>query len=174
MLATYLDLGYLNARLRAAVTAEPGHPHLFNVVYTVVEGPQGHVSNVILLGKRQQSRIYCEDYRSDLSDGRPLSQGKFFTAEGDLYNLGIFDWASIKTSEPITTQNEEEVLIKVHESKRYSLEVGGGIEVIPRSGNIPVGTVALPGLPPVGLGSHIHGKPEELFRSALLLFDREA
>ena len=164
ILATYLDLGYLNARLRSVVSPVAGHPHLFNVVYTIEEGPQGHVSNVVFLGEKTTKTEFVQTLtRPNVSDGKPLSESKFFAAEGDLFNLGIFDWASIKTLRPITTQDQEEVLIKVHESKRYSLDIGGGIEVIPRSGNIPVGTVALPGLPPVGLGSHFTVSQKSFF-----------
>ena len=32
------------------------------------------------------------------------------------------------------------------------MDVGGGLEVVPRSGNIPVGSVAVPGIPPISLG----------------------
>jgi len=164
ILATYLDLGYLNARLRSVVTPVADHPHLFNVVYMVEEGPQGHVRDVVLLGEKTTKPKFVEALtRPNVSEGKPLSQGNFFTAEGDLYNLGVFDWASIKTLRPITTQDQEEVLIRVHESKRYSIDIGAGIEVIPRSGNIPVGTVALPGLPPVGLGSHFTVSQKSFF-----------
>ena len=155
ILATYFDLGYLNASFRSTAAPTPDNPHQFDVVYTIEEGPQGRISDVVLLGTQTTKPDFIETItRPNVNEGNPLSEGKFFTAEGDLYNLGIFDWASIKPLRPISNQNQEEVLIKVHESKRYTLDVGGGIEVIPRSGNIPVGTVALPGLPPVGLGSH--------------------
>src|SRR5207253_7761426 len=54
----------------------------------------------------------------------------------------------------ITTQTQEDVVIKVHESKRNSLIYGFGFEVINRGGNIPGGTVLVPGIPPVGLPSN--------------------
>jgi outer membrane protein insertion porin family len=43
--------------------------------------------------------------------------------------------------------------VKVHESKRNTFTYGFGFEVINRGGSVPTGTVALPGLPPVGLPS---------------------
>ena len=52
ILAVYLDLGYLNANFKATVTPEPGDPHLFDVVYRIDEGPQGHVSDVVVLGEK--------------------------------------------------------------------------------------------------------------------------
>jgi outer membrane protein assembly factor BamA len=43
------------------------------------------------------------------------------------------------------------VLVKVHEAPKNVFTYGFGFEVINRGGSIPSGTVALPGLPPVGL-----------------------
>jgi outer membrane protein insertion porin family len=154
ILGSYLDLGYLNADFHSMVTPGADNPHLMNVVYTIDEGVQGHVGDVVLLGTKITRPKFVESVtRPNVSTGQPLSEGKFFTAEGDLYNLGIFDWVSVKPLAPMSDQSEQEVLIKVHESPRYSLDIGGGVEVIPRSGNIPVGAVALPGIPPIGLGS---------------------
>ncbi len=57
------------------------------------------------------------------------------------------------------------VLIKVHESPRNSIDLGSGISSSAKQ-NIPVGTVALPGIPPIGVGSKIHGQPEQLLGTA--------
>jgi outer membrane protein insertion porin family len=43
--------------------------------------------------------------------------------------------------------------VKVHEAKRNSIIYGFGFQVINRGGNVPSGTVAVPGIPPVGLPS---------------------
>jgi outer membrane protein insertion porin family len=154
ILATYFDLGYLNAGFRPEVTPSPQNPHVMNVVYTITEGPQGHINAVVPVGEKVTRPSFLREMtEADVSKGKPLSQGKFFTAESDLYKLNIFDWVSVKPLQPISNQTQDEVLVKVHESKRYTMDIGGGLEVIPRSGNIPVGTVALPGLPVIGLGS---------------------
>jgi len=154
VLAQYLDLGYLNANFTSTATPAVNNPHLFDVVYKVDEGPQARISDVVTLGQNNTRRSFIQMITTpNVTSGKPLSQGKLFTAESDLYNLSIFDWVSIAPLKPITDQTQEEVLVKVHESKRYSLDVGGGLEVIPRSGNIPVGEVALPGIPPIGLGT---------------------
>jgi outer membrane protein insertion porin family len=156
ILAIYLDRGYLNANFKASVSPLPDNPHLWNVVYSIKEGPQGHVRDVVILGENVTKPGFTEDViRPNISPEKPLSEGKFFTSESELYSadLNIFDWVSVKPRAPISDQDHEDVLVKVHESKRYSMDIGGGIEVIPRSGNIPVGEVALPGIPPVGLGT---------------------
>lgn len=154
ILATYLDEGYLNAIFKSEVTPDPSNAHLVNVVYTIKEGPQGHVSDVILLGENVTRPGFIRDVtQPNVSAQKPLSEGSFFTAESDLFNLSIFDWVSVKPLRPISDQDQEEVLVKVHEAPRYTMDIGGGLEVIPRSANIPVGHVALPGIPPIGLGT---------------------
>ena len=87
-----------------------------------------------------------------MQEGDPLSQGKLLRSEGDLYNLGVFDWASVA---PLTSSSDEAtqpVLIRIHESRRNTMDIGGGLEVVPRAGNIPVGAVVVPGLPAISLG----------------------
>src|ERR1700733_435898 len=155
LLAAYFDLGYLNANLRSSVTASTDNPHKMNVTYTVEEGPQARVSDVVLLGARHTNPRFIQSLAGvQIKPGQPLSEGHFLQAESDLYDLGIFDWASIKPLRPIVDQTREEVLIKVHESSLNSMDIGGGIEIIPRSGNIPLNSVVVPGIPPVSLGNN--------------------
>ena len=153
LLAAYLDLGYLNAAIRSAATPAQNDPHKINVTYTVEEGPEANVTGVVVLGEKHTKPQFIEEVASGIKTGRPLSEGEFLQAESDLYGLGVFDWASIKPLRPIVDQNQEEVLIKVHESPLNSMDIGGGLEIIPRSGNLPVNTVAVPGLPPVSIGN---------------------
>ncbi|HVB86287.1 MAG TPA: POTRA domain-containing protein [Candidatus Dormibacteraeota bacterium] len=154
ILAAYLDLGYLDATFNSTVAPSPKNPHLMNVVYFIHEGMQGHISAVVPLGQNMTRPAFIQSViHARVKAGMPLSEGNFLTAESDLYNLGIFDWVSVKPLEPTVNKPQDEVLVKVHESKRYSMDIGGGIEIMPRSANIPVGAVALPGLPVIGLGS---------------------
>ena len=153
LLATYLDLGYLNASIRSSATPTQDDPHKLNVTYTIEEGPGANISEVVLLGANHTKPKFVRKIASGIQAGRPLSEGKFLQSESDLYGLGIFDWASIKPLRPIVDQTQEEVLIKVHEAPFNSMDIGGGIEIIPRDGNLPVNTVAVPGIPPVSLGN---------------------
>jgi outer membrane protein insertion porin family len=73
-------------------------------------------------------------------------------AESRLYNLGVFDWASVAPRRAITEQSQETVLIKTHEAKRNTLEYGFGFEWSRRAG-LASGTVVVPGLPPTSLGN---------------------
>jgi outer membrane protein insertion porin family len=164
ILAAYLDRGYLNPTFQLSVSAENGDPHLVNVAYNITEGPHASIRDAVLLGAKQTRPGFVRHIVGPyVVPGKPLSTGKLLTAESDLYNLNIFDWVSIQPRQPITTQGEAEVLEKVHEEPRNTIDYGGGIEVIPRSGNVPVGTVALPGLPPIGLGSKFTASQQSFF-----------
>jgi outer membrane protein insertion porin family len=154
ILAAYLNRGYLTASFQSAATPVDGNTHLVNLVYQIAEGPRTTISNIVLLGDEHANPGFIQHMTAaSIKTSQPLSTGKLLTAESDLYNLNIFDWASIRPAQPITDQTESQVLEEVHEEPRNMIDYGGGLEVIPRSGNIPVGEVVLPGLPPIGLGS---------------------
>ena len=73
-------------------------------------------------------------------------------SETELYNLDAFDWAEIDPKTPVTdATTNDDVVVKVHERKRNSMQFGFGFEVINRGGSVPGGTVLVPGIPPVGL-----------------------
>ena len=73
-------------------------------------------------------------------------------SEAELYNLDAFDWAEVDPKTPVTdATKQDDVLVKVHERKRNSIQFGFGFEVINRGGSVPSGTVLVPGIPPVGL-----------------------
>jgi outer membrane protein assembly factor BamA len=152
IMARYLTLGYLTANFRATVTPVDHNPHRLAVTYAIYEGPKVETSQVILVG-HQHTKPSLIRKTADIKLNRPLSQGDLLTAESRLYALDPFDWAEVNLRRPITTQSQEEVTIKVHESKRNTVTTGFGFEVINRGGSIPSGTVAVPGLPPVGLPS---------------------
>jgi outer membrane protein insertion porin family len=152
ILAKYLTMGYLNANFRASARNIDGNPHRLEVTYQINEGPRVTVDQVVTLGAnstkpsllRQAVRIKTE---------APMREDEMLAAENRLYSLGIFDWAQIDPRRQITTQDREDVLVKVHESRKNELQYGFGFEVVNRGGSIPTGTVALPGLPPTGLPS---------------------
>lgn len=152
ILATYLDRGYLNAEVKANITRHPDNPQRVDIVYDVTENQQVRVSDVIYLGKTHTRQSLIQR-ASSITPEAPLSQGKLLEAESQLYELGVFDWSSVGPRRPITTQTEEEALVKVHDAKRNTITYGFGLQIARRGGNVPSGTVAVPGLPTVGTGS---------------------
>jgi outer membrane protein assembly factor BamA len=152
ILAVYLNRGYLNAEVNGNISRHTDDPHQVDIAYAVVEHQQVRLCDVVFLGQKVTRKSLLSKM-VDIAPVIPLSQGKLLAAESELYNLGIFDWASVGPRKQITTQQDEEALVKVHESKRNTITYGFGFEVSRRGGNVPTGTLAVPGLPTVGLGN---------------------
>jgi outer membrane protein insertion porin family len=149
--ARYLELGYLTATFRQSVRQIGNDKHRLAVTYQIYEGPQVKTSSVIVVGRDNTTAEFI-DKNTWLPKDRPLTETAMLKSENMLYEPGIFDWAEVDPRRQITTQDQEDVIVKVHEAKRNTLVYGFGFEVINRGGSVPSGTVAVPGLPPVGLG----------------------
>jgi outer membrane protein insertion porin family len=152
IIAQYLRMGYLNASFRATARKINGNPHRLEVTYQITEGPKVTVDSVVTLGGRSTKQSLI-DQTVRLKTEAPMREDELLMAENRLYRLGIFDWAQIDPRRQITTQNQEDVIVKVHESRANEIRYGFGFEVVNRGGSIPSGTVALPGIPPTGLPS---------------------
>jgi outer membrane protein insertion porin family len=153
ILAAYLNHGFLNPEFQSSTTAAEGNKYKVDVIYKITEGIETSVSEVVLLGARKTRRPLIT-HTANLQTGVPLSEGKMFQAEGELYNLGIFDWADVAPRRPVDAEeSDDEVLVKMHEAKRNTIDYGFGFDVIHRGGNVPIGAVAIPGLPTIGLGN---------------------
>ena len=153
ILATYLDLGYLNASFSSIATPSASDPHQLDVVYKIIEGPQVHVARVLTVGRQDTSQSLINTV-SKIKPEQPLSETEMLASEGRLYELNIFDWAEVDPRRPIANQSDEDLVIKLHEAKRNEITYGFGFEVINRGGSVPSGTVAVPGIPPIGLPSN--------------------
>lgn len=153
ILAVYLQQGFLNAIFRAQVTPLKNDPHQVQVVYAIDEGQQVYTRAVAPVGA-VHTRTDTIHTNADIKVGKPLSLASMLQGETQLLGLGVFDWASIDPREPVANQSNADVLVKVHEGKRNTTSYGFGFEVTNRGGKVPSGTVALPGLPPVGLPSN--------------------
>ncbi len=155
ILANYLKAGYLIASFRETASQHAKtEPHRIDVVYHIVEGPRVTTGNVLTLGRDHARQRMINNDVKQIRKGQPLTESELLIGGSNLYNhTGVFDWAEVDPKEPVTTQNVDDVLVKVHESNRNEFTYGFGFEVIDRGGSIPGGTVALPNLPPIGLPS---------------------
>ena len=150
IVAQYLTLGYLDAGFKATAKPVPGQPTQMDVVYQITEGPQVKTATIITDGRGHTQQAFI-DSKVRLKPGQPLSENDMLAGESRLYDQNIFDWAEIDPKRSITDQTSEDVVVKVHEAKRNSIVYGFGFQVLNRGGAIPSGTVAVPGIPPVGL-----------------------
>lgn len=153
IIATYLKRGYLTATFKAKATPLKGNPHRVEVTYAIDEGPQVRTATVTTLGDyHTRPEVIAKQVKIPV--GQPLDESKLLETESRLYTMRVFDWAAVDPLKPVTTESDNEVLIKLHEAKRNSITYGVGFEVLNRGGSIPSGTIALPNLPPVGLPSN--------------------
>jgi len=153
IMAWYLDHGYLSANLRETAEPSASDPHRFNVVYSIHEGPQVHTDRLVTIGPNHTKQSVIDREIAAVQSGTPLAERNLLASESRLYTPGIFDWAEVETRRPVTDQTAEDVIVKVHEARRNSLTYGFGFEMTNRGGSVPTGTIAVPGLPAVGVSS---------------------
>lgn len=153
IMANYLKAGYLTASFRETATAaSKQESYRINVVYHINEGPKVNTGEVLTVGRANTQQKLIDGDIASIRTGQPLTETELLTAGSKLYDhTGVFDWAEVDPKAPITTQTQDDVLVKVHEGKKNTFTYGFGFEVVQRGGSVPGGTVALPGLPPVGL-----------------------
>ncbi len=163
--ATYLNRGYLNAEVKTTVKPNPGDPHRVNVAYSINEHQMVRIGEVVYLGQKR-TRLALIAKAAQLPTEAPMRREQLLEGESRLYDLGIFDWSSVGPRRPITDQTDETALVKVHEAKRNELTYGFGFEVSHRGGNVPGGTVALPGGGgSIGLGGNQIAPSQSTFAS---------
>jgi len=151
--AAYLNRGYLNAQVKTTLNRDASDPQHVDVKFEITEHQRVRINQIVYLGLKR-TRLALVQKIADLAREAPMSQGQLLEAESRLYDLGIFDWSSVGPRKPITSQNDETALVKVHEAKRNEITYGFGFEISHRGGNVPAGTVAVPGLPTLGIGNN--------------------
>jgi outer membrane protein assembly factor BamA len=172
--ANYLNGGYLNVEVKASVNKSPDDPHRVTVAYAITEHQMVRISEVVYLGQKQ-TRLSLLRKTAQIPPETPMRRVQLLESESRLYDLNIFDWSSVGPRKPITDQSDEEALVKVHEAKRNELTYGFGFEVSHRGGNVPGGTVAIPGGGPgIGLGGNQIAPSQSTFASprGLVEFNR--
>lgn len=146
--AKYLNAGFLNADVQTIVSRHPDDLHEVDVTYQIAEHQQVRIGHVLDMGQ-SHTKSDLLHMSTKLTPQEPLSEGKLLAGETNLYDLQVFDWASVGPRRPITNQAQEDALVKVHEAKRNTITYGFGFEISRRGGNTPAGTVAVPGLPSI-------------------------
>ena len=142
--ANYLNRGYLNVDVKTTVKPSTVDAHRVNVAYAITENQLVRIDQVVFLGQKQ-TKLPLIAKTAQLPAEAPMRRQQLLEAESNLYDLGIFDWSSVGPRRPITDQTDESALVKVHEAKRNELTYGFGFEVSHRGGNVPAGSVAIPG-----------------------------
>jgi len=162
IVATYLDRGYPRMTFKTKLNYLPQDKHKVAVTYVIDEGQMVRISNVVIQGQKHTRTSYIAR-TANIGPENPLSQTELLSAESKLYDVGVFDYASVGPVKPVTNETDEAVVANVHESKRNTITYGFGLEYDRRAGSIPSGTAAIPGLPPIGLGKTKFTTSEKAF-----------
>jgi outer membrane protein assembly factor BamA len=151
--STYLDLGYLTATVHQTSQPLSFDQEKFQVLYEIHEGPRVLTSSVVTLGRDRTNQALIDRDTAGLRPGAPLTESEVLASEQRLFAHGVFDWAQVSLRRRIALQEQEDVIVKVHEANRNNILYGIGFELTNRGGNVPEGTIVVTGLPPLRLPS---------------------
>lgn len=153
IIATYIDHGYPRVEVKTQLQRQADDPHQLDVVYAVTENQMVRIRAVLYEGQHH-TRMWLLKRTANLKPEAPLNQKQLLQSETQLYNLQIFDWASVEPKKTVMDQTQEDAMVRVHEAKRNEVNYGFGFEIERKGGTVPSGTVAVPGLPPVSVGKY--------------------
>ncbi len=127
----YADRGYTEAQVapRREVSADKTSA---KITYTISEGPQINVADVIVRGNTYtDSSVILR--KSELNEGQPFSYGSILEAQRNLYRLGIFNRVDVQPEQSGTSVSDRNVVIQVEEGR--NLTVSGSVGVRARTGS---------------------------------------
>jgi outer membrane protein assembly complex protein YaeT len=103
-------------------------PNRVILTYTIEEGPQEFVREVLLLGLHRTRRDVVED-RIAVQPGDPLSLATISEGQRRLYNLGIFSRVNAGIQNPDGDASRKYVFYDLEEARRYNVNIGFGAEI---------------------------------------------
>jgi outer membrane protein assembly complex protein YaeT len=108
--------------------SRPGpDPHTVELTFTIGEGEQQFVRQVITSGLRTtQPRVVYRQLL--LNPGDPLSPAAMADTQRRLYDLGIFSQVDMAIQNPEGDEDHRYVLYDLQEARRYSITAGVGAE----------------------------------------------
>jgi outer membrane protein insertion porin family len=140
ILEKYFNNGFTNATVDVSyvpVEAEADGLPRVGVTFTVNEGEQFFVSQVYFNGLHYTRRGVVRR-ESQVQPGEPLSQQDMLETQRRLYGLGLFNQVDTAIQNPDGTESRKNVLVSMHEAKRYTFDYGIGFEF--QTGQPSVGT----------------------------------
>lgn len=128
ILAYYFNRGYPDVSFEWAYRASPADPNRVELVFTVVEGPRLFVREVLISGLHT-THPGLVNRRIGINVGDPVSQSQMIETQRRLYDLGIFARVDTAVQNPEGEESGKFVLLRVEESRKYSVAFGFGAEL---------------------------------------------
>jgi len=117
-----------------------------DVTFTIQEGEQFFVDQVFV-SSLMHTRPSVVQRKLKVSPGSPMSQENMLGTQASLYDLGIFNQVDTAVQNPTGQDPSKNVLVDVHEAKRYTFNYGLGLEVQTgqpsTSANVPQGKTGI-------------------------------
>jgi outer membrane protein insertion porin family len=145
ILSYYYNHGFPNAILDITTNPTPGKPEREDVTYTIQEGEQFFV-NQVMVGGLDHTRDYVVQREVQVVAGQPLSQQDLLDTQSKLYDLGIFSQVDTAVQNPAGSDPQKNVLVQVQEAKRYTFTYGFGLEFetgLPAGASSPTGSTGV-------------------------------
>jgi len=137
LLNYYFNRGFPDATFEASAKPAAGEPNRIDVTYTIHEGEQVFVDDVLISGL-DHTRPGVVQRQLQVKSGDPLSQIGLLRTQQKLYDLGIFSQVETAVQNPDGEEREKNVLVDVQEAKRYTFLYGLGLEF--QTGTPAIGT----------------------------------
>jgi outer membrane protein insertion porin family len=138
ILSYYFNHGFSNATLEITTKPLPGQPNREDITYTIQEGEQFFVTQVMVAGL-EHTRDFIVRREIQEVALQPLSQQDLLDTQSKLYDLGIFNQVDTAVQNPEGSDPQKNVLVQVQEAKRYTFTYGFGLEF---ETGLPSGTTA--------------------------------
>jgi outer membrane protein assembly factor BamA len=123
----YANRGHVEVQVAPRVTVSPDKTQA-SVVYTIAEGPQVNVDEVIVRGNTYTDRDVVLR-KSGIVPGQPFSYTSMLQAQRELYRLGIFQRVEVQASQSGTTVGDRDVAIQVEEGRNLTLSGSVGLRL---------------------------------------------
>ena len=133
----YYNHGFPDATFEASAKPSPDDPKRMDVEFTVHEGEQVFVEQVLVSGLHF-TRPFVVDRELQMKPGDPLSQIDMLATQQHLYDLGIFSQVDTAIQNAEGKEKDKTLLVQVQEAKRYTFNYGVGFEF--QTGQPSVGT----------------------------------
>jgi outer membrane protein assembly complex protein YaeT len=127
ILNDYFNHGFPNAGFEASATPMEGQPNRMDVTFTIHEGDQIFVDQVLVSGLNH-TRPYIVQRQLQVHPGDPVSQIDMLDTQRRLYDLSIFNQVDTSIQNPDGKEREKNILINLREAKRYTFNYGLGFE----------------------------------------------
>jgi outer membrane protein insertion porin family len=126
LVAHYSDNGYAKVSVESKLLLSRDKTRAI-IEYRLNEGEQIFVDRIVISGNYRTKRKVIEK-NLYFEEQDPLSMRKIIQSQGELYSLDIFDKAQIDVPRPDYLQKNQNILIRLKETKPYTISYGIGYQ----------------------------------------------